>query len=104
MGVLPQVCKKQLKDYAIKDCQTIAEWTYGQDYICRFPYDWFSPRSWETLEINITPNTYCIHHFAATWHAKKDELPILHSPVKKLMRTIRRVASYIKHDVILRKR
>lgn len=103
MGVLPQVCKKQLKDYTIKDCKTIADWTYGDDYICRFPYDWFSPKSWETLDINVTQNTYCIHHFAATWHPTKNELPILHSPIKKLMRAIRNVASYIKHEVILRK-
>ena len=104
MGVLPQVCKKQLKDYSIKDCKTIEDWTYSDDYICRFPSDWFSPKSWETLDVNVTPNTYCIHHFAASWHAKKDELPILHSPIKKMMRAIRSIASYLKHDIVLKKK
>lgn len=102
--VLPQVCAKMLKNYTIRDCMKIAEWEDGTDHICRFPADWFSPKSWETLEINVTENTYCIHHFAATWHPNKDELPILHSPIKKIMRAIRSMASYIKHKLILKKK
>lgn len=102
--VLPQVCAKMLKNYTIRDCKTIAEWEDGDDHICRFPADWFSPKSWETLEINVTENTYCIHHFAATWHPNKDMMPILHSPIKKIMRVIRHVASYVKYDLILKKK
>ncbi len=98
--VLPQVCAKMLKNYTIRDCKTIAEWVDGDDYICRFPADWFSPKSWETLVIDVTKNTYCIHHFAATWHPRKDELPVLHNPIKIIMRGIRRVASYVKHDLV----
>lgn len=32
-----------------------------------FPKDYFCPKS-RTGIITITPNTYCIHHFAASWH------------------------------------
>lgn len=103
-SVLPQVCDEQLKGYRIHDCKTITEWQYGEDFICRFPADWFSPKSWETLEINVTGNTYCIHHFAATWHPANNELPVLHSPIKRMMRAIRCLASYIKHDLILRRK
>jgi hypothetical protein len=31
-----------------------------------FPKDYFCPKS-RTGILNITPNTYCIHHFAASW-------------------------------------
>jgi len=32
-----------------------------------FPSDYFCPKQWNTGEIHITPNTYCIHHFAGSW-------------------------------------
>ena len=98
-SVLPQVCAKCLKHYKIKDCNTISDWQYGRDFISRFPADWFSPKSWETLEMNITSNTYCIHHFAATWHASK-ELDVKLNYIQKVMKYIRKSLSYIKHSLI----
>lgn len=32
-----------------------------------FPKEYFCPKS-RTGIVTITPNTYCIHHFAASWH------------------------------------
>ena len=32
-----------------------------------YPSDYFCPKSWSTREINLTKNTYAIHHFAASW-------------------------------------
>lgn len=32
-----------------------------------YPSDYFSPKSFETDKINITKNTYTIHHYAASW-------------------------------------
>ncbi|MDF2514759.1 MAG: glycosyl transferase [Sphingobacterium sp.] len=37
------------------------------DYCTIYPSDYFCPKSWETLKIKITANTYCIHHFAGSW-------------------------------------
>lgn len=37
------------------------------DYCTIYPSDYFCPKSWKTLKVNITPNTYCIHHFAGSW-------------------------------------
>jgi len=34
-----------------------------------FPKDYFCPKS-RTGIITLTENTYCIHHFAASWHSK----------------------------------
>ena len=38
--------------------------------ITLFPSDYFCPKSYETGRINITQNTYCIHHFAESWIPK----------------------------------
>ncbi len=32
-----------------------------------FPIDWFSPKHWMTKELNVTNNTFSIHHFAGSW-------------------------------------
>ena len=96
--VLPWVCEKRLKGYSIKDCQTIEDWIWADDHICRFPPDWFSPKSWETLELIITDNTYCIHHFAATWKTPV-QMELRLSLIQRLFRLIRRHLSFIKHGV-----
>jgi len=36
-----------------------------------FPKDYFCPKS-RTGIITLTENTYCIHHFAASWHSKSE--------------------------------
>lgn len=38
-----------------------------EQYCTIYPSDFFSPKSWKTLKINSTKNTYCIHHFAGSW-------------------------------------
>lgn len=36
------------------------------------PNEYFCPKNSETLELKITPNTICIHHFDASWHSEED--------------------------------
>lgn len=36
-----------------------------------YPYDYFSPKNWRTGIINITKNTYMIHHFSGSWLSKE---------------------------------
>ena len=36
-----------------------------------FPIDWFSPKTWNTQVLEVTDNTYSIHHFAASWAKEK---------------------------------
>lgn len=38
-----------------------------EGYCTVYPSEYFYPKSWKTLKTNITPNTYCIHHFAGSW-------------------------------------
>jgi mannosyltransferase OCH1-like enzyme len=35
-----------------------------------YPSEYFSPKSYVTGEINLTENTYCIHHFSGSWKPK----------------------------------
>lgn len=96
MQVLPWVCSRQLANYSIKDFSTVEDWSWSNDYISRFPSDWFSPKSWETLELNVTENTYCIHHFAATWNASIP-LDLRLNPIQKSLKLLRDCASRVKH-------
>ena len=41
-------------------------------YCTIYPSEFFSPKSWKTLKLKITANTYCIHHFAASWISDAD--------------------------------
>ncbi len=38
-----------------------------------FPNDYLCPKNVETMEVNITENTYTIHHFDGSWHSDEDK-------------------------------
>jgi mannosyltransferase OCH1-like enzyme len=40
-----------------------------QGNITMFPKDYFCPKSYLTGKIELTENTFCIHHFAGSWHS-----------------------------------
>lgn len=44
--------------------QEIKGWTL-------YPSEYFCPKDWRTGEMNITKNTYTIHHFSGSWLSKK---------------------------------
>ena len=33
-----------------------------------FPSEYFSPKDFYSKEVNVTENTYCIHHYTCLWH------------------------------------
>ena len=37
------------------------------DDLILLPIEYLCPKNWETLEVNITENTLCIHHFDGSW-------------------------------------
>lgn len=43
--------------------QTICDFTF-------YPKDYFCPKNPRTFEVELTPNTYTIHHFAGSWVAE----------------------------------
>lgn len=38
-----------------------------QEYVTFYPNDFFCPKSYKTGRIELTENSYCIHHFAKSW-------------------------------------
>lgn len=38
-------------------------------YVAFYPNDYFCPKSYKTGNIDLTKNSYCIHHFAKSWIA-----------------------------------
>ena len=80
MKVLPYVIRDCLHDAKynlinvskIKDALSIEEGS-----IPVFPYEFFSPKSYETGEIERTANTYSIHHFAGSWVSKSEKFHLI---------------------------
>lgn len=38
-----------------------------EGYVSFYPNDYFCPKSYKTGDIELTENSYCIHHFAMSW-------------------------------------
>lgn len=67
--VLPHVIKCTLeKNYKLVGINSPSEFIEDEDTVCYLPHDYFSPKDYVTKKISVTDNTYCIHHFAGTWH------------------------------------
>jgi len=41
-----------------------------EGYVTFYPSEFFCPKSYVTGSIELTKNTYCIHHFAKSWIPK----------------------------------
>lgn len=42
-----------------------------EGYVAFYPNDYFCPKSYKTGNIELTQNSYCIHHFAKSWVPKR---------------------------------
>lgn len=68
MNVLPEIMTDILTaHYRFQDIRSACEFIRDEQVVCRFPVDYFSPKSYVTKKISITENTRTIHHFAGTW-------------------------------------
>lgn len=38
-----------------------------------YPHEYFCPKDWQTGKINLTENSFAIHHFKGSWHSKKEK-------------------------------
>lgn len=65
---LPFIFRKAIEAYFTYHLtDNVNAFIYDSDIINIFPVDLFSPKHWQTREINVTQNTYSIHHFAGSW-------------------------------------
>lgn len=91
---LPYVMRTNLGQmYTLQDCDSVQDWKWSEDVLCLFPVDWFSPKSYLTLEIEVTPNTYSIHHFSGSW--LKNTIEYKKSPSEETLFFIRRCWRYL---------
>lgn len=99
-AVLPYVMERQLeKKYELKLIDGVGEFDASSQVVCYLPCDFFCPKSWTTKQINITTNTYCIHHFEGEWttpQGSSDQTSVFFG----LMRRLRPLASYLKHQIM----
>lgn len=66
--VLPSILKKCIDErYNLRYINNPSEFDFSLDSVCILPMDYFSPKNYVTKKIQITENTYAIHHFAGTW-------------------------------------
>lgn len=74
--VMPSVIKKALSihNYKISQTATLDNFDLEKRTICILPSAFFSPKSYVTNKINVTPQTYCIHHFSGSWQPKWKKL------------------------------
>ena len=64
---------KLMYDFLISnDNVNISKEYVGQSYII-YPIDYFSPKDFYTGKLNITQQTYAIHHFDGTWKSSKQK-------------------------------
>lgn len=100
MHILPAVMNKRINEcYQVKICDTIADWEWNEQLVCRFPVDWFSPKHYDTLELNVTKNTYSIHHFSASWKAIQP-VSVKLTLSQKVLGVLKRIGSFIKHRIL----
>lgn len=58
--------------YGIFDIDCISKFNFQCQNIQVLPFSYFSPKNYLTNKIQITENTYSIHHFTSAWRTKKD--------------------------------
>ncbi len=77
---LPNILEDTLKKngYTIESVSSIKDAlnTEFKKHIAVLPNCYFSPKSYQTGEINKTEQTHAIHHFAASWVNPYDNLPL----------------------------
>ena len=71
LRALPYMLRRCIEfNYQYKVIESPAQFDFNEDVINVFPVDYFSPKEWSNGRITISPNTYSIHHFVASWISK----------------------------------
>lgn len=60
-------------EYLTRYGLTVSEKVQEVAGILVYPKEYFCPMDYATGKLNITPNTYAIHHYSASWHDEKEQ-------------------------------
>ena len=75
MEPMPAIFRKCIESkYQLKFIEQKSDFIYDRDIVNVFPVDFFSPKTWYTQKVQLTERTYSIHHFAASWVKKADNV------------------------------
>ena len=66
-----------------------------KDYVTFYPNDYFCPKSYKTGNIDLTKNSYCIHHFAKSW------IPLKHRWKNNLKMKVMNIFGYKRVQIII---
>ena len=70
---LPHVMQKLLFiQFGVTDINSPTEFNQDSSKIQVLPSSYFSPKNYATQKIQMTEDTYCIHHFTSTWRSPKE--------------------------------
>lgn len=65
---LPSILRERIEQKRqLKFVSSINSFILDDKFVCIFPIDWFSPKSFLTGEIKTTQDTIAIHHFVGAW-------------------------------------
>lgn len=66
--VMPFIIRNLINQhFTLKEIQKVDEFDFSPEVISIFPVDYFSPKTFDTRELEVTPRTYSIHHFSGSW-------------------------------------
>ena len=87
-----QICRKYGIEFPITQIQQT-------DLMTVYPNEYFNPYDWKNNIVNITTNTFSIHHYAATWMTpQQKQALIINSKLdrieKKYGHTVRRIFDF----------
>lgn len=100
---LPYMLRRCIEfNFKYNSIKDISQFDYESNVINVFPIDYFSPKEWTSGKIYVTPNTYSIHHFAASWMSQsKKKRGVMALVKEKVVLLYRRLGSMTCKDIVL---
>lgn len=73
LHILPYAMTLVFSKFQVKNIIGKQEFIRDSNVICLLPMDFFSPKNTRTLKLDLSENTYSIHHFNGSWYTKAQQ-------------------------------
>lgn len=77
LHILPYAMALVFSRYQVKNIAVKQEFEFDPDVVCLLPMDFFSPKNTRTLKLDLSEDTYSIHHFNGSWYTKAQQKHVL---------------------------